>query len=179
MEAELSPEAAIRSGHNTAHTAVVCVSASHARNTAVFSPALLSSPCFPLPSLCLRRARYLATAGIGRTITPTLLPLIGAMDIALGVAVVLYPHPLLLAWAVVWALAAAAMRPLSGESAWTAVEMSGNWLPALALLWDTTASEGTTYQWMLTTVVLLMLLVAATLLLRQTGLLADRPRTGR
>jgi hypothetical protein len=127
----------------------------------------------------MRRTRYLATAGIGRTISPRLLPVIGAMDIALGVAVLVFPHPLLLAWAAVWALTAAAMRPLSGESVWTAVEMSGNFLPALAMLWDTTAQEGTTYQWMLATVVLLMLLVVVTLLMRQTGLLADRSKRGR
>lgn len=117
---------------------------------------------------------YLQVAGVGRSVAVTLLPVLGAMDVVLGVMAVVFPHPLCLAWAVVWAVAAAAMRPLSGESLWEAVQLTGNFLPALALLWDTTAEDKTAYYWMLAVIVMMMGVATVTLLLRQTGLLADK-----
>lgn len=61
---------------------------------------------------------------------------VGVMDIVLaGLVLLVYPLPLAHAWCVVWGLATALMRPLSGESIHQFIERSGNFIPALALLW--------------------------------------------
>ena len=118
---------------------------------------------------------YLAVASIGPSIGRTLMPLIGALDVALGLASILYPHPAVLAYAAVWGAATAVMRPLAGESVWAAVERTGNSLPAAALMWLTAEHEqkGGGYYYALVTAVMAMMLASVTLLLRQTSVLAE------
>lgn len=122
---------------------------------------------------------YLAVASIGPSIGRTLMRLIGALDVAVGVAAILYPHPLILAYAAVWGAATAVMRPLAGESVWAAVERTGNSLPAVALMWMAAeeTAKGGGYYYGVVTVVMAMLLAAVTLLLRQTGVLAEAGQT--
>ena len=119
---------------------------------------------------------YLAVAAIGPSVGRTLMPLIGALDVAVGFAALLYPHPFILAYAAVWGAATAIMRPLAGESVWAAVERTGNSLPAVALMWLVAERQqkGGGYYFGMVTIVLAMMLAAVTLLLRQTGFLAER-----
>ena len=118
---------------------------------------------------------YLAVASIGPTIGRTLMRAIGALDVAVGLAAVLYPHSVVLAYAAVWGAATAIMRPLAGESVWAAVERTGNSLPAVALMWMVAEQEekGGGYYYTVVTIVMAMVLAAVTLLLRQTGVLAE------
>ena len=122
---------------------------------------------------------YLAVASIGPSIGRTLMRLIGALDVAVGLAAILYPHPLILAYAAVWGAATAIMRPLAGESVWGAVERTGNSLPAAALMWLVAEQnvKGGGYYYTMVTAVMAMLLAAFTLLLRQTGALAETGKT--
>ena len=117
---------------------------------------------------------YLQVAAINPTTGRTLMPLIGALDVAVGIAAVVWPHPLILAWAAVWGAATAVMRPLAGETVWAAVERTGNSLPAVALMWMVAEREekGGAYYYGMVVGVMAMMLAAVTLLLRQTGLLA-------
>lgn len=77
---------------------------------------------------------YFAVAGIGRDMARALMPWVGTMDITVGIAVLLSPRRVLLAWMLLWALWTALLRPLAGESAWEAVERAGNYGVPLALL---------------------------------------------
>ena len=119
---------------------------------------------------------YLAVAAIGPTTGATLMRLIGALDVAVGLAAFFYPHPALLAYAAVWGAATAVMRPLAGETVWAAVERTGNSLPALALMYSVAEREqkGGGYYYGMVALVMAMGLAAATLLLRQTGALAEK-----
>jgi hypothetical protein len=71
--------------------------------------------------------RYFAVAGIGREKAFDLMPLIGTLDITLGIAILFRPLPITVAWMILWAVWTALLRPLSGESAWEALERAGNY----------------------------------------------------
>ena len=126
-----------------------------------------------LHALC--RFTYLAVAGIGRAVGVPLVRLIGAFDVAIGVAALTWQWEGVLVCAALWGLATALMRPLAGESPLAVLECTGNFLPAVALLYLNTADEKTTYWWGMAALVSAMLGVSATLLLRQSGMLADAP----
>lgn len=65
-----------------------------------------------------------------------LMPVIGLMDIIIGFICLFTPtYPLVYCWSFVWGVATAMMRPLAGESIFGLVERTGNFCPALALLW--------------------------------------------
>jgi len=82
---------------------------------------------------------YLAVVGIGKKIGGPIMVLIGYVDIALSLGAIMLPSSsllcLLLCWCGVWGFATALMRPLSGESWLQFIERSGNWIPALLLLY--------------------------------------------
>src|ERR1035438_5437365 len=69
------------------------------------------------------------------------MPLIGAVDIAVGTAVLLYAARGALLYAALWGLWTALLRPLAGESAWEAVERAGN-LGAASALYLMAAGSG-------------------------------------
>lgn len=57
------------------------------------------------------------------------------MDILVGfICLLTNGFPLVYAWAFVWGLSTAVMRPLAGESIFGLIERTGNFCPALALL---------------------------------------------
>jgi hypothetical protein len=60
--------------------------------------------------------------------------MIGLLDIALAILVLIRPIPLALIWMTGWALWTAALRPLSGSSIFDMVERGGNVGAPLALL---------------------------------------------
>lgn len=64
----------------------------------------------------------------------TLLTIIGAMDIVVGIFVFIRPIRAVLLWATFWGFWTALVRPLVGESIWQFVERFPNWGAPLALL---------------------------------------------
>jgi hypothetical protein len=76
---------------------------------------------------------YFAVVGIPRESALAMMPIIGAVDIAIALAVLLYPARGAILYMALWGLATALMRPLAGESAWEAVERAGNFGAAGAL----------------------------------------------
>jgi len=73
--------------------------------------------------------------GISDTGTATtLLFLIGLMDIALAILILIKPIRLVLLWMAFWGFWTALMRPISGESIFEFVERWANWGAPLALL---------------------------------------------
>ena len=77
---------------------------------------------------------YFAVAAIPEPTAWQLMPWVGTMDIAMGIAALVFPVRALLAWCVMWAIWTASLRPLSGESSWELLERAGNYGAPLALL---------------------------------------------
>lgn len=85
----------------------------------------------------LRKAEwlpYFQVFGIGPDTALFLMPVIGAVDIAIGVLALTRPAPVVLAYAAAWCLWTAALRPMAGEPVWETVERAGNYGVPLALL---------------------------------------------
>lgn len=79
---------------------------------------------------------YFAVVGIPEAWAVKLMPLVGAVDVLAGMAILYRPMRLPLIYMSVWALWTALLRPLSGESVFEAVERAGNYgVPLALLLW--------------------------------------------
>ena len=91
---------------------------------------------------------YFVVAGISRHTAFQLMPVVGAVDIAVGCSMLLRPRPATAYWMVVWAVWTALLRPLSGEPGWEAIERAGNYgVPAtLALLMMEPRAFGDTFR---------------------------------
>jgi hypothetical protein len=89
---------------------------------------------------------YFAVVGIHRETALSLMPLVGMWDVALGIAILVYPVRGVVLFMAAWGLWTAILRPLAGESVWEAVERAGNFgaLYALFLL----ARKGGADSWM-------------------------------
>ncbi len=77
---------------------------------------------------------YFAVVGIPASVAWRMMPIIGAVDVLAGMAVLFAPRRLPLLYMTVWAAWTALLRPLAGESAFEAVERAGNYLVPLAFL---------------------------------------------
>jgi hypothetical protein len=79
---------------------------------------------------------YFAVVGIPKVAALQLMPLVGAFDVAMALTVLFYPVRGIILYMAAWGLWTALLRPLAGESAWEAVERTGNYgvLCALFLL---------------------------------------------
>ena len=77
---------------------------------------------------------YFTALGISAETATTMLPIIGVMDIALGIFILIRPVPVVLLWMVLWGFWTALLRPIAGEPIWDFVERSTNWGAPLALL---------------------------------------------
>jgi hypothetical protein len=88
---------------------------------------------------------YFAVVGIPRDTALHLMPLVGAFDVAMALAVLFFPMRCVILYMAAWGLWTALLRPLAGESAWEAVERAGNYgvLCALFLL----AKDGDWKSW--------------------------------
>lgn len=64
----------------------------------------------------------------------TLLWLIGLMDVALAIIILIRPIRIALLWMVIWGFWTALVRPIVGEPIWDFVERWANWGAPLALL---------------------------------------------
>jgi len=77
---------------------------------------------------------YFGVVGISKEMSLHLMPLVGAFDVAMALTVLFYPMRGVILYMAAWGLWTALLRPLSGESAWEAVERAGNFGALLALL---------------------------------------------
>jgi hypothetical protein len=77
---------------------------------------------------------YFAVVGIGREGGYFFMPLIGAMDVFLGVSLLLRPTKAALAYMTLWALWTASLRPLAGQGFPEFLERAGNYGVPIALL---------------------------------------------
>jgi hypothetical protein len=77
---------------------------------------------------------YFGVVGIPEAWAYDLMPLVGALDVTAGMAVLFAPRGLPLAYMAVWALWTALLRPLSGEPFFETIERAGNYGVPLALL---------------------------------------------
>ncbi len=78
---------------------------------------------------------YFGVFGIGHNLAYELMPLVGSIDIALGVTMLIYPVRAIAAWLVLWGIVTASLRPLSGEPFAEFIERAGNFGAPLMLLW--------------------------------------------
>jgi hypothetical protein len=77
---------------------------------------------------------YFALFGIGPTLAYRLMPVVGLVDIVMGLGVIFYPLRLFFVWLVIWGMGTALFRPLAGEPLAEMVERAGNYGAPLALL---------------------------------------------
>jgi phosphohistidine phosphatase SixA len=77
---------------------------------------------------------FFALVGLGRDAAFTLMPVIGAVDIVVGLSVLITPRPAALVYMVLWAMWTATLRPLTGDSVFEMLERAGNYGVPLAML---------------------------------------------
>lgn len=63
------------------------------------------------------------------------MPLVGTMDIVLGVLLLMRPIPAIMLYMAAWAVMTATLRPLAGQGWWEFLERGGNYGAPLALLY--------------------------------------------
>ena len=79
-------------------------------------------------------SNYFGVFGIGHELSYRLMPILGTVDIMMGIVILFYPMRGLLAWLVLWGFITASLRPLSGEPFPEFLERAGNYGAPLALL---------------------------------------------
>lgn len=77
---------------------------------------------------------YFGVFGIGTEMSYTLMPVIGVIDILMGLGMLIYPMRAWGVWLIFWGLFTALLRPLSGEPFAEFVERAGNYGVPFALL---------------------------------------------
>jgi hypothetical protein len=77
---------------------------------------------------------YFEVVGIPETWAYRLMPVVGAVDVMAGMAVLFAPRALPLVYMALWALWTALLRPLSGESVFETLERAGNYGVPFSLL---------------------------------------------
>jgi hypothetical protein len=77
---------------------------------------------------------YLGVVGIGRELGYVLMPVIGVVDILLGLSMLIRPTKAALAYMTLWAMWTALLRPLAGQGFSETLERGGNYGVPLALL---------------------------------------------
>lgn len=79
-------------------------------------------------------SNYFSVFGIGRHLSYQLMPIVGCVDILLGIIILIYPLRAIPAWLVFWGIVTALLRPLSGEPFAELIERAGNFGAPLAFL---------------------------------------------
>jgi len=77
--------------------------------------------------------KYLETVGFSATSAVEIMPVIGVIDIMVGMIVLIKPFRIIILYAFIWTFLTALIRPLSGESIWMFVERGSNFAAPLAL----------------------------------------------
>ncbi len=78
--------------------------------------------------------KYFAVFGFDRSTAFTVMPIVGTMDISLGVLAFVSPRRWALIWCASWGFMTAWLRPLAGESIWEVLDRAGNYGGPLAFL---------------------------------------------
>jgi hypothetical protein len=77
---------------------------------------------------------YFAVGGIDAPTAWQLMPMVGLLDVCIGLLALFWPCRALFLWALVWAVFTALLRPLAGEPFWEALERAGNYGVPLAMI---------------------------------------------
>lgn len=77
---------------------------------------------------------YFAVFGIGHNMAYSLMPVVGTVDILMGLSLLIYPTRAIVCWLVIWGAVTAFLRPMSGEPFAEFIERAGNFGAPLALL---------------------------------------------
>jgi uncharacterized membrane protein YphA (DoxX/SURF4 family) len=77
---------------------------------------------------------YFAVFGIGHDMAYQFMPVVGTIDILMGLSLLFYPIRAVAGWLVIWSIVTASLRPLSGEPFAELIERAGNFGAPLALL---------------------------------------------
>ncbi|NHA03115.1 hypothetical protein G7092_04885 [Mucilaginibacter sp. HC2] len=77
---------------------------------------------------------YFAIMGIGHDEAYRLMPVVGSIDILMGISMLIYPTRAVAGWLVIWGIITASFRPLSGEPFAEFIERAGNFGAPLVLL---------------------------------------------
>ncbi len=77
---------------------------------------------------------YFGVFGIGHDLSLQLMPLVGVIDIFMGLILLLHPVRTVFIWLVIWGSITALLRPMSGEPFAEFIERAGNFGAPLALL---------------------------------------------
>ena len=77
---------------------------------------------------------YFALLGIGKAAAYQLMPIVGIVDISLGIILLFKPVRAIAVWLVLWGTMTALCRPLSGEPLAEFIERAGNYGASLCLL---------------------------------------------
>lgn len=79
-------------------------------------------------------SNYFAVFGIGHNLSFRLMPILGTIDILMGIILLFYPVRALFMWLVIWGITTALLRPLSGEPLAEFFERAANFGAPLTLL---------------------------------------------
>jgi len=80
---------------------------------------------------------YFGVVGINESLAWRLMPIIGTIDVCIGITTLFRPMRGLILYGAIWGLWTALLRPLSGEPIWEALERAGNYgVPMAFLLWS-------------------------------------------
>lgn len=77
--------------------------------------------------------KYFTAVGFTPEAAVQVMPIIGVMDLILGIIVLVRPVKVLLIWMAAWGLLTAIGRPVGGDPIWDLVERGANWAAPLAL----------------------------------------------
>jgi hypothetical protein len=78
---------------------------------------------------------YFGLVGVPEWIAYRLMPVVGTVDITLGLLVALRPVRAALLYMALWGFWTASLRPLAGEPLWEFLERAPNWAVPLAFLY--------------------------------------------
>ncbi len=90
---------------------------------------------------------YFAACGIGPAAAWKTMPVVGTMDILLGIVTLLWPVRAVWCWAVVWTAFTALLRPLAHQGWSEFFERAGNFGPPVALLLIAAGRESQVGPW--------------------------------
>jgi uncharacterized membrane protein YphA (DoxX/SURF4 family) len=80
---------------------------------------------------------YFGVVGIGESAAWKLMPIIGYVDVTMGILTLFRPMRAVLLYGAVWGLWTAMLRPLAGQGIWELLEREGNYgIPMAFLLWS-------------------------------------------
>lgn len=85
---------------------------------------------------------YFAVCGIDHDLAYKLMPVLGTVDILLGLSILIYPIRAVAGWLIAWGMITALLRPLSGEPFAEFFERAGNFGAPLALILLSAGSSG-------------------------------------